>query len=70
MEFSRCTRDELALHRDAGRISRSLKTQQRTEYNVEVDVLLGELNSRTESKLPIDGFSAYRNVVPDSLERR
>ena len=37
---------------------------------VEVDVLLGELNSRTESKLSIDGFSAYRNVFPDSLERR
>jgi hypothetical protein len=43
-------------------------------YNVEVDVLLGELNSRTEdavkAQLSINGFSAYRNVFPDSLERR
>jgi hypothetical protein len=27
--------------------ARSLKTQQRTENNIEVDVILGELNSRT-----------------------
>jgi hypothetical protein len=38
--------------------------------NVEVDVILGELNSRTESKLSINGFNAYRNEFPDSLERR
>jgi hypothetical protein len=37
--------------------------------NVEVDVLLGELNSRTEMN-SINGFSAYRNEFPDSLERR
>ena len=49
---------------------RSFKAQQRTYNNVEVDVLLGELNSRTEDKSSIDGFSAYRNVFPDSLERR
>ncbi len=39
--------------------ARSFKTQQRTEYNVEVDVLLGELNSRTEdvvkAQLPSTG---------------
>jgi hypothetical protein len=40
------------------------------ENNVEVDVILGELNSRTESKLSINGFNAYRNEFPDSLERR
>jgi hypothetical protein len=37
--------------------------------NVEVDVILGELNSRTE-RSSINGFNAYRNEFPDSLERR
>ena len=40
------------------------------ENNVEVDVILGELNNRTESKLSINRFNAYRNEFPDSLERR
>ena len=59
--------------------ARSFKTQQRGY--VEVDVLLGELDSRTnlstapdESSDPgtisIDGPSAYRRVSTDSLERR
>jgi len=39
-------------------------------YNVEVDVILGELNSRTEAETSINGFNAYRNEFPDSLERR
>ncbi len=38
--------------------ARSLKTQQRTKNNVEVDVLLGELNSRTN-----------RAVKAQSIER-
>ena len=36
--------------------------------DIEVDVLLGELNSRTAEA--IDGFSAYRQEMPASLERR
>jgi hypothetical protein len=40
------------------------------ENNVEVDVILGELNSRTEAETSINGFNAYRNEFPDSLERR
>jgi len=50
----------------AGAYVRSFKTQQRGY--VEVDVILGELNSRTAEA--IDGFSAYRHELPDSLERR
>ena len=57
-------------HAEGNQHSRSLKTQQRTENHIEVDVILGELNSRTESKLSINGFNAYRNEFPDSLERR
>ena len=43
---------EPALHEKNAELiqTRSLKTQQRTKYNVEVDVLLGELNSRTEPR--------------------
>ena len=50
--------------------TRSFKTQQRTKTNVEVDVILGELKSRTEAETSINGFNAYRNEFPDSLERR
>jgi hypothetical protein len=36
--------------------------------NVEVDVLLGESDSPTAEA--IKGSDAYRNEIPDSLERR
>ena len=49
--------------------ARSLKTQQR-DVNVEVDIVLGESNSRTVSEKTIDGFDAYRHELPASLERR
>ena len=76
MEFSRCARAELAPRRDAGRGATGLsKLSSVRKTNVEVDVILGELNSRTS--LPLlkpaessNGFSAYRNEFPDSLERR
>ena len=58
-------------------------SQNSTAYaSVEVDVILGELNSLTEKVTPsqtevwhgetisIEGFSAYRHEIPDSLERR
>src|SRR6266496_4266098 len=55
MEFSRCARALPALHVKAGRWNgRSLKTQQRTTYNVEVDVLLGEPDIRTASNEAIN----------------
>jgi hypothetical protein len=62
---------------------RARPTQRRTELSpglsklssvrpwiVEVDVVLGESNSRTDSEKPIDGFDAYRHELPASLERR
>ena len=52
--------------RATGANGRSFKTQQRG--HVEVDVVLGELDSRTAEA--IDGSSAYRHAMPDSLERR
>ena len=54
-------------HRERRPEGRSLKTQQRDVF-IEVDVVLGELNSLTACA--IEGFSAYRNELPDSLERR
>jgi hypothetical protein len=36
--------------------------------DIEVDVILGELNGLTAET--IEGFSAYRRVSTDSLERR
>jgi hypothetical protein len=44
MEFSRCAR--AGARRRTARTRRSLKTQQRTS-TVEVDIVLGELGSRT-----------------------
>ena len=46
-------------------------SQNSTAYaSIEVDVVLGELNSRTDMQQTIHGFSAYRHEIPDSLERR
>src|SRR5438874_13772161 len=50
MEFSRCARAELAPQKEAGQAGLSKLSSVRKAF-VEVDVLLGELNSRTESKL-------------------
>jgi len=36
--------------------------------DIEVDVILGELNGLTAEA--IEGFSAYRHELSDSLERR
>ena len=44
MEFSRCARDGLALREKAGR---GPVSQNSTAFDVEVDVDLGELASRT-----------------------
>ena len=58
MEFSRSARIELT----------PSPSKLNSVVDVEVDVVLGELNNRTAEA--INGFSAYRRVTPDSLERR
>ena len=51
--------------KEAGR-GRSFKAQQRTENNVEVDVLLGELNNRTETlQLKQAGLHQRVQRLPD-----
>ena len=42
--------------------ARSLKTQQRTKYNVEVDVLLGELNSRTNHAVKAESIERVQRL--------
>ena len=70
MEFSRCTRAQARLQRNAGDVQPVSQNSAAYETaNVEVDVLLGELNSRTVRR-PSNGFSAYRHEMPVSLERR
>jgi hypothetical protein len=55
--------------RPAKRESRARRGLSKLSSAAEVDVLLGELNSRTVRR-PSNGFSAYRHEVPVSLERR
>ena len=70
MEFSRCTRAQPA-YREAPAIQPGLsKLNSVRNSNIEVDVLLGELNSRTACESHLYGFSAYRHEMPVSLERR
>ena len=45
-------------------------SQNSTAFDVEVDVLLGDLVVRTASKPAIDGPGASGVMAPDSLERR
>jgi hypothetical protein len=59
MEFSRCARP-----------LRAAVSQNSTAFNVEVDVLLGDLVVRTAGKPAIDGPGASGVMAPDSLERR
>ena len=57
MEFSRC-----------GPPARTAGPSKLNSVDTSVDVVLGELDGRTAEA--IDGASAYRHEMPDSLERR
>ena len=67
MEFSRCARVQLALREKAGK---GPVSQNSTAFDVEVDVLLGDLGVRTAGEPAINGPGASGVMAPDSLERR
>ena len=66
MEFSRCARARARPTRESR--PRAGLSKLNSMRDIEVDVILGELNGLTAET--IKGFSAYRRVSTDSLERR